>query len=104
MSTQALERLTAWLACDDNEPWPGDTELHGARGARGRLVQWTCDDGHIITDTVGWGYNVDERAVAHIGQECVCLYAIASARHALAYVRFNDGVRAYVYTSDCVFD
>ncbi len=105
MGDDVLATVYDRLAAPDDEPGPDDTELPGARRARGRLVQWTCDAGEVITDPAAHTGCFDcAVGVAHIGQDCRCLYAVASDRGALAYVEFADGVRCDVYASDCRFD
>lgn len=96
-----------WLAATpDDEPAPGDVELPGARGAWGRLVRWTCDDGLVITDPRFALLCDGDTApgVAHIGERVRCLYAVVADRGALGYLEYPDGQRGFAYTSDCWFD
>lgn len=95
------------LRRNDDEPWPGDVELPGARRARGQLAQVTYESGEVVTEPTAPCPADEADAVAHIGQPCTCVYAIRSDRGTMAYVEFDDGVRCYVYAGargDCWFD
>jgi len=83
-------------------------------GARGRLAQWTCADGRVITDPAeaqpGDVYDSDG-GIPHLGQSCTCVgveypfyHAFQEDRGYIADVQFDDGRRCWAYLRNCVFD
>ncbi len=104
-----IEALTDLLSHDDNKPFGFDQEheLPGARGAHGELIQWTCDDGRLLTATseAASAGSDDVAGVARIGQPLRCVFAVLDEHNnVICLVEFADGKRLYAYATDCRFD
>lgn len=110
---QRLRTFLDLLArANDDSPMAFETVLPGGAGAHGMLCQWTCDDGHVETQErvaagVATPYSPEDACgLAHVGEMVTALYVARGATDdgKLAWARFENGERMYVYVRDCCFD